>query len=392
MAWREDDAGAVTWANAAYRALATENLEPDAQPWPLPALFAPCDADSPSGRVRLGDEGPEARWFDLQDYPAGGDTLRFALPADEIVRAQSALKDFVQTLSKTFADLPIGLAVFDRQRRLQMFNPALGDLTTLSASFLTARPSLEDFLDRLREARMMPEPRDYRGWRQQMIALETAAASGYHSETWTLPGGQTYRVIGRPHPGGAVAFLFEDISAGMSLTRKFRAEIDLGQELLDALPDALCVIGPDGEVLAANALYRRLWPGADQGLAGALACWSADQRDAPIWDALDCALMDRQAAQDFAPAPLSHPEVGLLDCRVTPLSAGRNMIRFMPVEQGKASAAAELPLGAHAVAARDMAALSRRAASAAEGEDDEPSEAGGSCARRPPRRRDLHVV
>ena len=41
-----------------------------------------------------------------------------------------------------------------------------------------------------------------------------------------LPNGLTYRVRGRPHPNGALAFLFENISAEISLTRKFRTKLD----------------------------------------------------------------------------------------------------------------------------------------------------------------------
>ena len=44
----------------------------------------------------------------------------------EIVRAQQAQKNFVQTLTKTFATLSIGLAIFDRNA-INAFNPALID-------------------------------------------------------------------------------------------------------------------------------------------------------------------------------------------------------------------------------------------------------------------------
>jgi PAS domain-containing protein len=53
----------------------------------------------------------------------------------EIVRAQQAQKNFVQTLTKTFATLSIGLAIFDRNRQLMLFNPALIDLTALPPIF-----------------------------------------------------------------------------------------------------------------------------------------------------------------------------------------------------------------------------------------------------------------
>ena len=109
------------------------------------------------------------------------------LPADAAVRAERSLREFVQTLTKTFADLPIALAIFDRQRQLQLFNPALIDLTNLPTGFLTARPTLFDLLDKLRELRMVPEPKDFRSWRQQMSNLESAAATGHHVEEWSLP-------------------------------------------------------------------------------------------------------------------------------------------------------------------------------------------------------------
>ncbi|MEZ5684429.1 MAG: hypothetical protein R3D78_00325 [Paracoccaceae bacterium] len=141
--------------------------------------------------LEAGDEG--AVWFDCYSYPWENGSMHFALPADSTVRAERALRDFVQTLTKTFADLPIGLAIFDQQRQLQMFNPALLDLTQLGPDFLSARPTLYAFLDRLREARMMPEPKDYRSWRLQMTELEKASAAGFHVETRSLPGGRPSR-------------------------------------------------------------------------------------------------------------------------------------------------------------------------------------------------------
>ena len=94
----------------------------------------------------------QSRWYDCHVHEVAGQTVAIALPADAAVRAERALREFVQTLTKTFADLPIGLAIFDRDRNLQLFNPALIDLTGLATGFLTARPTLYAFLDRLREA------------------------------------------------------------------------------------------------------------------------------------------------------------------------------------------------------------------------------------------------
>jgi hypothetical protein len=72
----------------------------------------------------------------------------------------------------------------------------LTELTRLPIDFLVARPGLTEVLDKLREKRMIPEPKDYRSWRKSISDLEAAAADGSYSETWSLPGNLTYRATG----------------------------------------------------------------------------------------------------------------------------------------------------------------------------------------------------
>ena len=237
------------------------------------------------------------------------------------------MREFVQTLTKTFADLPTGLAIFDRERNLQLFNPALIDLTGLSAGFLTGRPTLFDFLDKLRDARMVPEPKDYRSWRQQMNNLETAAATGRHVETWSLPGGQTYRVTGRPHPDGAVAFLFEDITSEISLTRKFRADINLGALVLDGIDDALVVFGSTGHFLLCNKAYERLWGSRSATMTEAIERWRSQVDAGAGFEALNDRLCLSGTA-DRDEGAIAAPEGGLLAWSVRGLTGGRQLVRF----------------------------------------------------------------
>ncbi|MDM7459655.1 MAG: PAS-domain containing protein, partial [Paracoccus sp. (in: a-proteobacteria)] len=298
--------------------------------WPLPRLFdtpRPVPgAGTATRRAALEDNGIVS-WYDCHSQRMGDETMMFALPADAAVRAERSLREFVQTLTKTFADLPIGLAIFDRQRNLQLFNPALIDLTGLPTGFLTARPTLFDFLDHLRERRMMPEPKDYRSWRQQMANLESAAATGHHVETWSLPGGQTYRVTGRPHPDGAVAFLFENITSEISLTRKFRADLLLGSNVLDGIEDALAVFGHDGSMVLSNAAYRNLWQEPAEDLPRALALWSRNSVEGPGFLALRDSLAGR-TGQRRAGGAMSGPVGLLLGWSVAHLIGGQVMVRF----------------------------------------------------------------
>lgn len=333
LAWRED-AGAITWANSAYLKLAETRAEEETL-WPLPRLIELPDNKQQHILPRRSqiEEGDHVHWFECHSQTVGDSDIAVALPADAAVRAERSLREFVQTLTKTFADLPIGMAIFDRDRNLQLFNPALIDLTGLSAGFLTARPTLYAVLDRLREARMVPEPKDYRSWRNHMSTLETAAASGHHVETWSLPGGQTYRVTGRPHPDGAVAFLFEDITSEISLTRKFRADLNLGKEVLDALDDAIAVFGGNGQLSSSNSAYADLWgEGMRPSIADHTARWQLHGGAGPGFQALYEAIGQRTASARLQ-GVMAGPDGQLLNWSLRQLLGGRMMVRFSMIPE-----------------------------------------------------------
>lgn len=334
LMWRESPDGAVVWANHAYLIRAVELLpEGEDLSWPLPKLFD--QAEAAKARLpRLKLQMPSgSEWFDLIRMPQGDEVLCYAVAADKAVQAETALREFMQTLTKTFADLPIGLAIFDRSRCLQMFNPALADLTTLAPEMLIGRPTLNAFLDAMRAKAMIPEPRDYRSWRKQLARLEEEATMGLFEETWSLPGGQTYRVIGRPHPNGALAFMFEDISNEMSRTRRYRADLELGQSVIDAVEDAVAVFSQGGQLVMSNHAYAQLWQHDPQVLLseasiGTLCAWWRDHA-APtlLWD----------DATDFVTSAGDRTpwdgEVRLLDgrlvsCRFRPLTGGATLITF----------------------------------------------------------------
>ena len=336
LIWRERGNGDVTWANAAYLLRAGDVLEPGQDlSWPLPRLFdRMATVQGVAGqRQKLILSGGKALWYDLSSSSEGDGRLVFALPADSAVQAEAALRDFMQTLAKTFAHLHVGLAIFDHQRQLQLFNPALLDLTGLPVDFLSMRPSLLSVLDAMRDRNMIPEPKDYRGWRRQLIEMEKTAASGLYEETWSLPGGQTYRVIGRPHPNGALALMIEDISGEMLRTRRYRADLELGQSVIDEMDEAISVFSSAGQLVMSNTSYTRLWgndPSANLGdasLCALCAEWRGHCAPSTIWaDLEDFASNPGDRAVWQAEARLLDGR--LLDCRFAPLAGGATLTAF----------------------------------------------------------------
>lgn len=331
-AWAVNAADEVIWRNPAYHALTkrAEGVEKT-------------DAEAPFGTLQIGsdplrisletdaDAAPD--WYEITGEEMGDNTYFHAKCVTAQHHAEEAKRTFVQTLSKTFAHLPIGLAIFDKNGQLALFNPALVDLTGLSAVFLSGRPTMISFFDQLREHRRMPEPKNYATWREEIADMIVAATDGRYQETWNLDGGQTFSVQGRPHPDGATAFLIEDISAEVLLTRNFRAELELGQALFDSFDEALVVFSPSGVLTFSNDAYREMWDQnpdsafADVTIADAISAWQEkSQPDAP-WPEI----------ADFVSGAVHHQrrEIALplqdgstLRCRMNAIATGARLIRF----------------------------------------------------------------
>jgi PAS domain-containing protein len=339
-AWQLLESGVVGWHNLAYAQLYRElhGIAPNPH---KPILQTLLDSRSDNGTVRSSITIPGSNrtwWFDVSVVRHDRFSMFYAQDVDTVVRAETAQRNFVQTLAKTFAQLSTGLAIFDRDRRLVLFNPALVDLTSLPADFLSMRPDLSGFFDRLRDNQMMPEPKDYGSWREQIANLVAAAADGSYQETWSLPSGSVHQISGRPHPDGAVAFLFEDITAEVTLTRRFRSDLELGQSILDTLDDAMAVFSAARILIFSNAAYRALWlVDPDQGFADvtsadAVRDWRAGTRESARWKELLGAIADPSDRQSHT-VPVVLTSGAPMQCRVVPIQAGAKLVSFCRTPQ-----------------------------------------------------------
>ena len=254
--WKTGRDGAVFWQNDACTQMLGQQMDRV-----LDGIDAPAESgEFTNSRVAIPQAHGDAQtWLDVHSFTTERFRVHYATDITNAVQAEAAQREFVQTLTKTFANLTTGLAIFDRNQQLALFNPALVDLTALPAEFLSGRPSLMSFFDNLRDRQVMPEPKSYSDWRAQINEMIQTASDGLYQETWSLPSGVTYRVTGRPHPDGAVAFLFEDISAEISLTRRFRAQNDLRQAVMDKLDHAIAVIASNNVVIFCNSTWTDLF-------------------------------------------------------------------------------------------------------------------------------------
>lgn len=305
----------ATAANAALAAGVGLSQNPDPAAWleflPFPAWFrdgseaapktnevcrelnfdpATADLGGPC-RVQIAASG-RTRWFDVVQVARPEGTFAFALSADAAQQAESTLQRMMETLSQTFAQFSTGVAIFDRNRDLVLFNPALADILALDPVWLAKRPQLRDFLEKLRENRKVPDVRDFLEWKRMLSDLLENAAVDIYRETWLLPSGQALRVSGRPHPQGSLAFLFEDISLVTNLQRLYRGTENLNRAILRRLNEGIAVFDTMGNLVCENPALRGIWrrQDADPEQPGDIktlsAHWRALCHPSPVWGEL----------------------------------------------------------------------------------------------------------
>ncbi|KAA0913255.1 diguanylate cyclase [Aquicoccus porphyridii] len=344
--WISRTDGQVIWANAAHAKLTNNPRLLSEQGQGILStldLDIPETSDETSQRVAVETGDPDrADWFSVTKMRSGQNGfLNFAIDINPVVEAEIAQHRFVQTLTKTFAQLSTGLAIFDRDRQLALFNPALIDLTALPAEFLSARPDLQSFFDRLRDNRMMPEPKNYASWRQHIADLVVAASDGRYHETWSLPSGLTYRVTGRPHPDGAIAILIEDISAEMSLTRRFRSQLDLGQAVIDTLDEGIVAFSPTGALTLSNTAFCTMWKLDPESSFAEMTAQDATRHMRAMCTKTDFWTDLREFLPRAFDRHVWFTDIRMKDgtpieCRVAPISGGETLVSFRlrPVLQG----------------------------------------------------------
>ena len=265
-----------------------------------------------------------------------GTIVGSAVDVTENVQADAKLQQHLDAHSDTLDRLATAVAIFSRDQRLTFYNRAFAQLWSLSETWLDSHPSDGEILDRLREARKLPEQRDYHAWKRERLALYGAAQEYLPEELWHVPGGKTLRVVAQPHPFGGLTFLYEDVTARIALESSYNTLIKVQSATLDTLNEGVAVFGPDGRLKLHNASFARIWELTPKDLAGephvrAIAAACAEKfGDAEIWEGLIQAIVSGSGARRDL-GEIERNDRTILSLALSALPDGAILVTFVDV-------------------------------------------------------------
>jgi signal transduction histidine kinase len=281
--------------------------------------------------------GGQRRALEFTHVPLDdGQIVGTAFDATDVSTAEARLQQHIDAHADTLDKLATAVAIFGPDQRLTFYNRAFAKLWELPEIWLDKHPTDGEVLDRLREARKLPEQRDYQAWKRQRLALYEKAREQPSEDEWHIPGGKALRVVAQPHPFGGLTFLYEDVTQQIALESSYNTLLKVQSATLDTLSEAVAVFGLDGKLKFSNAAFARIWDLTERDLAGephvrhiAAAC--VDKfGEQPAWEKLIASIVTgSERGRDWGEIERSDHTV--LSVALSPLPDGATLVTFADV-------------------------------------------------------------
>jgi PAS domain-containing protein len=153
--------------------------------------------------------------------------------------------------------LGTAFAIFDSKMKLYFYNNSFKLLWNLENEFLDSAPTYLQFLETVREQKMLPPVPDFKNYRDEEISIFNGLIDT-QEDLLHLPDGRTVRRLRTPHPNGVI-FAFEDVSDRLATTRRLNELTAVQQNILDNLTDAVIIFGANQRLKFYNRSYLKLW-------------------------------------------------------------------------------------------------------------------------------------
>jgi signal transduction histidine kinase len=216
-------------------------------------------ARAPLRRIVPATVAGARRMLEIVELPAGPSGVAgFAIDIEEQEQVRADLARFVQAQRDLLDRLSAGVAQFGRDRSLAFFNQPFARLFGLTADFLADRPEFDRVIEAMRDARKLPEPRDFPSWKAERRQWFTMGMFG-HEEDWELPDRRHLRVLAQPLPDGGLLLIFEDRTRQIMLESDRERMLQVQSATFDSLTEGIAVFGSHRRLKLWNERFRALW-------------------------------------------------------------------------------------------------------------------------------------
>ena len=277
-AWRRNADMQLVWANRAYVEMVEasslsevlkQQIEIDNANRKLAAKAA-ADRAACEQRIVINSRGDRrvVRIIETPLHGSGDAALGgFAIDITELDKSRADLRQHIEANQRTLDQIQTAVAIFGASQNLVYHNRAFQELWALEDAQLAGRTYHGEILDHLRVAGRLPEPPDYKAWKDEQLALYTEDLSdpgsgregGAPDEIWHLPDGRALRVSRQRHPLGGIMAAFEDITESLELEARYNTQIKVQKATLNNLAEGVAVFGADGALRLYNKAFQKLW-------------------------------------------------------------------------------------------------------------------------------------
>jgi signal transduction histidine kinase len=211
--------------------------------------------------------GGSRRLLEIGETPCpGGGVIGFAIDRTDREAAEAELQRHINAHAEVLETIRPAVAIYGPDKRLRFFNTAFSSMWRAAEDWFAAEPSFEEVLERLREARLLPEVADFRAFKCEQLKLFTSVIRA-QQELLHLPDGRTLLLSISPHPFGGLTFIYEDVSDRLALERSCKTLTKVRRATLDRLFEGIAVYGSDGRLKLHNPAFLELWALSESDVA-----------------------------------------------------------------------------------------------------------------------------
>ena len=213
-----------------------------------------------------------SEYFNLIETPAYENsnlekicTVGALIDVSELDELKRNLKLHQNVHLQVLSMLGTAFCAFGKDYKLSFYNDAFVQMFKLETVFLNSFPTYQNFLDVLREKRMLPEVPDFKVYKKEE-QKEFDNLIENKEDLMHLPDGRTLRRVRAPQPLGGLIFAFEDVTDRLAARQAYNLLQETQEDILNNLSDAVLIFASNGRLKQYNKAYMELWQESEENL------------------------------------------------------------------------------------------------------------------------------